>query len=1073
MSWFDPSGFASLAKSALKEAQKTFDRALELNDDGGVADRVGVATDSDSGSVCVQNRQSAEDSDRLQPVPDVDERPLDTLSDYQLNSTEGISSCTLVVSNDSSDSIVEIADNLGGCSPGGDDQLPDLDPVIDLNSESGASLRDACAAVTADPFSDHSSIQLTTSRPLSLTRSRNDTGASSGGESTTASSVSACGALGETADCLTSSNSSCHTLIAAEMVAGVREQAPRQDQAKTVATTGECLLYSQHDLSHATEEHLDCSYAGNVDDSGDLLACSVTCDNVTNIVTEPVGTEEYSASEKPADCHSDHSADSQHRVDAECPATATGSGSLNAPSSLSTSRESPETADSPSSESHVMTSSHTSVDGVETAASSDIEVIASPVGETRLETATHQNRLPSVVTASRHTRNLSQTSIASLDCESVKWHAAKIGQLEETLAAREAKLIEHSRRNVLLQEENSNLTSRLELAELKVGQHSSQTEYHVRQLTSSLQQSRTQYQNIVDACRREHVTRQHSNELLAEKDAIIGELRMEGEKLSKEQLKHMNIIKKLRAKEQENGQQMGKLESKVSALEEERNTTRAQLSSIKHKERQASQDQSQLLKRIDVLERQVEDVSRERDDSLSRLHQLEASSEHAEEQLRQLQQRVKDHQSELEEQSVTAQEQLQQQTRLAVVESSRTLVAERDAMAAQAERLSASMQRADDENAAREDALRADIESLQARLSNAEQQREQLAGSLAESSQPLLRQIEQLQQAGRQQRDVWQRSQQQWSEERSQLEHRLQLALSQQQQHTAARAEVAEQQQEVVAARSRINQLLQELQAAESRVEQLVKDGQQSQADRTAELSERQERYRQLESCHTETLTQLEKCTSELDGERLCSRALRSQLVQLTSVQSNVPDVGDSTSQQSSTATGNTPSADAVIQREGSISGGSSSNTPRTSPTPSLSRLSVSTAVVSDLDTSTCTPAWLSEPGSAMLEGMSAQLKLREGELRQARQDCRQLRHDRDRLAAEAADSEEQLQRLLSVSHELQQLRRRYVQLEATHNTLLQVFGEKVEENDELRLDLADVKAMYRQQIDQLLNAAQ
>ena len=30
MSWFDTAGFASLAKSALKEAQKTFDKALDL-----------------------------------------------------------------------------------------------------------------------------------------------------------------------------------------------------------------------------------------------------------------------------------------------------------------------------------------------------------------------------------------------------------------------------------------------------------------------------------------------------------------------------------------------------------------------------------------------------------------------------------------------------------------------------------------------------------------------------------------------------------------------------------------------------------------------------------------------------------------------------------------------------------------------------------------------------------------------------------------------------------------------------------------------------------------------------------
>lgn len=39
--------------------------------------------------------------------------------------------------------------------------------------------------------------------------------------------------------------------------------------------------------------------------------------------------------------------------------------------------------------------------------------------------------------------------------------------------------------------------------------------------------------------------------LIADKDEVIDELRAEGEKLSKQQLHHSNIIKKLRAKEKE------------------------------------------------------------------------------------------------------------------------------------------------------------------------------------------------------------------------------------------------------------------------------------------------------------------------------------------------------------------------------------------------------------------------------------------------------------------------------------------------------------------------------------------
>lgn len=45
---------------------------------------------------------------------------------------------------------------------------------------------------------------------------------------------------------------------------------------------------------------------------------------------------------------------------------------------------------------------------------------------------------------------------------------------------------------------------------------------------------------------------QEMSSLNAEKDEVIKELREEGEKLSKQQLQHSNIIKKLRVKEKEN-----------------------------------------------------------------------------------------------------------------------------------------------------------------------------------------------------------------------------------------------------------------------------------------------------------------------------------------------------------------------------------------------------------------------------------------------------------------------------------------------------------------------------------------
>lgn len=45
--------------------------------------------------------------------------------------------------------------------------------------------------------------------------------------------------------------------------------------------------------------------------------------------------------------------------------------------------------------------------------------------------------------------------------------------------------------------------------------------------------------------------------------------------------------------------------------------------------------------------------------------------------------------------------------------------------------------------------------------------------------------------------------------------------------------------------------------------------------------------------------------------------------------------------------------------------------------------------------------------------------------------------------------------------------------LDQRYNTILQMYGEKEEEAEELRLDLEDVKNMYKTQIDELLKQRQ
>lgn len=76
---------------------------------------------------------------------------------------------------------------------------------------------------------------------------------------------------------------------------------------------------------------------------------------------------------------------------------------------------------------------------------------------------------------------------------------------------------------------------------------------------------------------------------------------------------------------------------------------------------------------------------------------------------------------------------------------------------------------------------------------------------------------------------------------------------------------------------------------------------------------------------------------------------------------------------------------------------------------------------------------------------------------------------ERDALNSELASLTLKVEELSAKIIEARQLNESLNEIQTRYDALLQMYGEKVEENQELRLDLEDVKDMYKMQIDQLL----
>ena len=68
------------------------------------------------------------------------------------------------------------------------------------------------------------------------------------------------------------------------------------------------------------------------------------------------------------------------------------------------------------------------------------------------------------------------------------------------------------------------------------------------------------------------------------------------------------------------------------------------------------------------------------------------------------------------------------------------------------------------------------------------------------------------------------------------------------------------------------------------------------------------------------------------------------------------------------------------------------------------------------------------------------------------------LTHELSQLTTKVEDQEVKL-------NELEQLKCQFDDLQTKYNALLQMYGEKVEETQELQLDLQDVKEMYKTQV--------
>ncbi|KAL8043242.1 hypothetical protein ABFX02_09G106800 [Erythranthe guttata] len=535
-----------------------------------------------------------------------------------------------------------------------------------------------------------------------------------------------------------------------------------------------------------------------------------------------------------------------------------------------------------------------------------------------------------------------------------------------------------------------------------------------------------------DTLRREQNKRTDAAALLKEKDEIITQVMAEGEALSKKQAAQEAQMRKLRAQ--------------IRELEEEKKG---------------------LLTKLQVEENKVESLKRDK-----------ASTEKL------LQETVENHQAEIatqkeyytnalnaaKEAEALAEARANTEARTEL-ESRLREAEERESMLVQTlEELRQTLSRKEQQAVFREDMFRKDIEDLQKRYQASERRCEELITQVPDSTRPLLRQIEAMQETAARRAEAWTaverslNSRLQGAEAKAAAAEEKERSINERLTQTLSRINVLEAQ--ISCLRAEQTQLTRSLEkerqrAAENRQEFLaLKEEADTQEGRVKQL---EEEIKELKRKHKdelyEALTHQELLQQELEREKTA----RLEQERAARLQSPAQQDQSPIARQKSAALEN-----GLARKLSSAS--------------SLGSLEESYFLQTTLDSSdmfsenrslgegTMSPYYMKSRTSNTFE---AALRQKEGELASYITRLASLESIRDSLAEELVKLTAQCEKLRVEAATLPGIRAELDALRRRHSAALELMGERDEELEELRADIVDLKEMYREQVNLLVNKIQ
>ncbi|KAG2617580.1 golgin candidate 5-like [Panicum virgatum] len=527
-----------------------------------------------------------------------------------------------------------------------------------------------------------------------------------------------------------------------------------------------------------------------------------------------------------------------------------------------------------------------------------------------------------------------------------------------------------------------------------------------------------------DTLRREQNKKSDAAALLKEKDEIINQVMAEGEELSKKQAAQEATIRKLRAQIRELEEEKQRLNSKIQVEE-------TKVESIK-RDKAATEKLLQ-----ETIERNQTELAAQKEFYTNALNAAKEAE-------------------------ALAEARVNSEAKVELESLLREAGEKENMLIKTIEELRHSLTRQEQEAAFREERLKRDYDDLQKRYQASELRYNELVTQVPESTRPLLRQIEAMQETAARREEAWSgvertlNSRLQEAEAKAAAAEEKERSVSERLSQSLSRITVLETQ--ITILRTEQTQLSRSLEkerqrASESRQEYLaIKEEVAIQEGRAKQL---EEEIKELRARHKKELQEAAEHRELLEKDLEREKAARAEIEKTSSREAPKVPIPDQTR--------NAPLR--KLSSSGSINSLEESHFLQASldlsDNASLERRMSSESNMSYY-LRTMTPS-----------AFESALRQKDGELASYMSRLASLESIRNSLAEELVKMTEQCEKLRTEAAALPGLRAELEALKQRHFQALELMGERDEELEELRNDIVDLKEMYREQVDLLVSQLQ